>query len=264
MGKVLVQKTHSDFHILSWVVGFLRLWKLKVLKTCIRSVLLFQSLLCKLLFSFLSCCLPTHFYFSFPPSHRRSPELSGHQCRDFPNPLLLADWSCNEMYPNIRFSLSCPHLLPLCADISRYPSSVPPPSQPPPPLCSPGPRVARSILFHRTSNRPDALREAGPRDHNICTGRHGGCAGRRWWWWRRGERLWPQRGEGRTRHATSRCHQDPNSRLWERRRDRAMYQRAHPNIPAWGARRQTPLLLTSPHLAARPPPLLPPFDSTIR
>ena len=35
------------------------------------------------------------------------------------------------------------------------------PSQPPtpPPLGSPGPRVARSILFHRTSNRPDALHE---------------------------------------------------------------------------------------------------------
>lgn len=206
------------------------------------------------------------FYFFPPPSHRGSPELSGHQCGDFPNPLLLADWSCNEMYPNIRFSLSCPHLLPLCADISQYPSSV----HPPPPTTTTTsllPRSPSGSLDSVSSHIKQAWRSPWRQGRGTTTSAQGGMegvlggggGGRGG-----GGGLWPQRGEGRTRHATSRCHQDPNSRLGGRRRDRAMYQRAHPHIPAWGARRQTPLLLTSPHLAARPPLLLPPFDSTIR
>lgn len=100
------------------------------------------------------------------------------------------------MYANIRFSLSYPHLLHLCADISRYPSSIPPPpnlnhqhqhqhqhfSAPQVPEW-----LARfCFIAHQTGLTLST--KAGPRDHNICTGRNGGWAGR---WWRvgRGETL---------------------------------------------------------------------------
>lgn len=158
--------------------------------------LLSSSCLIHFLFLFMSFLL---LHSHLPPEHFRPPvkqHLSSVVCAW---PLIHI---IMRRIPTSHFHCTLPHLLP-----TSFPGShvFPGTQRHPPlsPLCSPGPRVARSIPFHHTSNGPNAIhagRTQGP-EHL-----HGeACVV--WYSSVRGA------GGGGTRSATSRCHWELSSRL---------------------------------------------------
>lgn len=209
-------------------------------------------------------------FHSSPPSFPSSfswgfrPSVQGH-----PNPVLCAQPLIDIVMRLIPTSHSpCTLPLSLSSPTPIYPRTLPHLLFP---LCSLSPRVARLILFHHTSNRPDALRAGRTQGlqhlhretySNVCA--HV---------WGEGGLLRPPRGGGRTRYATSRCHRDLNSRLGGCRGERDVAWDP-PLQPSLGReeRGEEPeslltlhlcsILLFSPCSLASPP--APPFDSTIR